>query len=116
MQPVEIHVIERADRLTQVALSGRLDAGAVDKIGKRFQAATVARGEPAIIDMSGVDFIASVGLGMLLTAARALHSRGARTVIVNPKPLVRRVMEAAQMPSVIPLVATIADAESFLSD
>lgn len=116
MKPTELSIVERADSITQVSIAGRLDAVGVDKIGPRFQSATAARGRNTIIDLSEVDFIASLGLGMLLSAARALHNRGARAVVVNPHPLVFKVLEAAHMPSVIPVVATVADAESFFSD
>jgi anti-anti-sigma factor len=111
---VQLSIIQRADNLTQVALMGRLDAVGVEKIGIGFQAATAARGRPTIIDMSGVEFIASLGLGMLLSAARSLHGRGARTVIVNPQPFVMKVLETAHMPSVIPVVSSVAEAEALL--
>jgi anti-anti-sigma factor len=112
---LELTVIPRTDHLTQVALAGRLDAIGVDQVGPRFQATIAARGKPAIIDLSSVDFITSLGLGMLLSAARSLHSRGARAVIVNPQPLVMKVLETANMPAVIPVVSTVAEAESLLA-
>ena len=111
---MQLSIIERSDELTQITLSGRLDAVGVDKVGIRFQAATASRGKPTIIDMSDVDFIASLGLGMLLSAARSLHGRGARAVIVNPKPFVMKVLETAHMPAVIPVVSTVSEAEAFL--
>lgn len=114
MKHVELSVIPRSDELTHVVLVGRLDAVGVDEVGLRFQGLTVERGKHTIIDMSGVEFIASLGLGMLLSAARSLHSRGARTVIVNPRPFVLKVIETAHMPSVIPVVSTVAEAEALL--
>ena len=114
MADVEMSIIERADELTQVALSGRLDAVGVQQVGIRFQGATAERGFPTIIDLSGVNFIASLGLGMLLAAARALHSRGARTVIVNPQPNVGKALETAYMNAVIPVVASVEEAETIL--
>jgi anti-anti-sigma factor len=111
---VQLSIIEREDELTQIALSGRLDAVGVDKVGPRFQAATASRGRHTIIDMSEVNFIASLGLGMLLMAARSLHGCGARAVIVNPQPLVLKILETAHMPAVIPIVYSVTDAETFL--
>lgn len=115
MKNIELNVIQRTDGLTQVALSGRLDAVGVDQVGPRFHGLTAARGTHTIIDMTGVEFIASLGLGMLLSAARSLSGRGARAVIVNPQPFVLKVMETAHMPSVIPVVRTVADAEALLN-
>lgn len=110
---MQLSIIQRTDEFTHVALSGRLDAVGVDKVGIPFQAATSSRGKHTIIDMSEVNFIASLGLGMLLTAARSLHGRGARAVIVNPQPLVLKVLETAHMPAVIPVVYSVNDAEEF---
>ena len=111
---VELSIIQSTDNLTHVALSGRLDAMGVQQVGIRFQGATASRGKPTIIDLSQVDFIASLGLGMLLSCARSLHGRGVRTVIVNPQPLVQKALEAAHMDSVIPVVHSVKEAEAAL--
>ena len=113
MTRAELNIVERPDDFTQIALSGRLDAMGVDHVGVRFQGMTAARGKHTIIDMSGVEFIASLGLSMLLSAARTLHKRGARAVIVNPQPLVMKVLETAHMPAIIPVVSTVSEAEAF---
>jgi anti-anti-sigma factor len=111
---VELSIIERSDELTQVALVGRLDAVGVQEVGPRFQGATASRGKPTIIDLTQLEFIASLGLGMLLSCARTLHSRGARAVIVNPQPLVAKALETAHMDSVIPVVSSVQEAEAVL--
>jgi anti-anti-sigma factor len=111
---VELSVIQSTDQLTHISLSGRLDAVGVQKVATRFQGLTASRGKPTIIDMTNVEFIASLGLGMLLSCARALHGRGARTVILNPQPLVAKAIETAHMNSVIPVVRSIEEAEAAL--
>jgi len=111
---VELSIIQSDDTLTHVALSGRLDAVGVQQVGIRFQGLTASRGKPTIIDLSRVDFIASLGLGMLLSCARSLHGRGARAVIVNPQPMVKKALETAHMDSVIPVFPTVQEAEAAL--
>ena len=111
---MELSVIQSTDQLTHVSLNGRLDAVGVQKVATRFQGLTASRGKPTIIDLSNVEFIASLGLGMLLSCARALHGRGARAVIVNPQPLVKKALETAHMDSVIPVVASVEEAEAAL--
>ena len=111
---MELSVIQSTDRLTHVALSGRLDAVGVQQVGTRFQGVTASRGKPTIIDLSNVEFIASLGLGMLLSCARSLHGRGVRAVIVNPQPLVAKALETAHMMSVIPVVRSVQEAEAAL--
>jgi anti-sigma B factor antagonist len=111
---LELNIIQSDDTLTHVALTGRLDALGVQQVGIRFQGATASRGKPTIIDLSKVEFIASLGLGMLLTCARSLHGRGARAVIVNPQPMVKKALETAHMDSIIPVVHSVAEAEAAL--
>jgi anti-anti-sigma factor len=111
---VELNVIESTDTLTHVALSGRLDAVGVQQVGIRFQGVTASRGKPTIIDLSRLEFIASLGLGMLLSCARSLHGRGVRAVIVNPQPLVKKALETAHMDSVMPVVKSVQEAEAAL--
>ncbi len=111
---MELNVIESNDALTHVALSGRLDAVGVQQVGTRFQGLTASRGKPTIIDLTNLEFIASLGLGMLLSCARALHGRGARAVIVNPQPMVAKAIETAHMSSVMPIYGTVEEAEAAL--
>lgn len=112
---MKLSIIQRPDEFTHVALVGRLDAVGVQEVATRFQGATAARGKPTIIDLSELEFIASLGLGMLLTCARSLHHRGARVVIVNPQPLVAKALEATHMNSVILVVKSVQEAEDALA-
>jgi anti-anti-sigma factor len=111
---VELNIIQSSDNLTHVALSGRLDAVAVQQVGTRFQGLTASRGKPTIIDLSNLEFIASLGLGMLLSCARSLHGRGTRAVIVNPQPMVAKALETAHMDSVMPVFHSVQEAEAAL--
>lgn len=111
---MELSVIQSTDTLTHVSLSGRLDAVGVDDVGTRFHSVTASRGKPTIIDLTNLEFIASLGLGMLLTCARELHGLGARVVIVNPQPLVQKALEAAHMGSVIQIVRDVQEARAAL--
>ncbi len=111
---MELEIIESSDTLTHVALSGKLDAVGVQKVGTRFQGATASRGKPTIIDLTNLEFIASLGLGMLLSCARSLHGRGTRAVIVNPQPMVAKALETAHMDSVIPVFRSLQEAQAAL--
>jgi len=70
--------ITEDDGVVKVGLVGRLDTPGVDAVEPRFTAAVVPRGALAVVDLSGVEFIGSLGLRMLITIARALSRRTAR--------------------------------------
>src|SRR5262245_50930815 len=105
LQPREIVVEMKIDELggneVKVTLKGRLDSPGVDHIGTRFLAALVPAGRNAIVDLSQTDFVASMGIRMFITAARALHNRNARVVLFAPQRLVREVFETASLDNIV---------------
>lgn len=72
----ELVVIEANDAFTHVALRGRLDVTGVSDVEFELTRQIVARRKPAIVDLSAVDILASIGVGMLVKTARSLHSHG----------------------------------------
>jgi anti-anti-sigma factor len=110
--------IERLDDdVVKVGLAGRLDAAGADQIGTRFTAAAAgSAGLRVIIDLSGVDFLASMGIRLLISSARAQHGKGGRLVLFGARPLVAEVLEQAAIDQIIPTVSPEADALARLGD
>ena len=50
-------------------------------------------------------FIASLGMGMLVNAAKALHRNGAVMVLLAPTSMVLRALDAAGINRVIPIAS-----------
>ena len=70
---MELKVIKADGDYTHVALCGRLDIDGVTSVEMNFTNVVSAKGKPAIVDMTEVSFIASLGMRMLLSAAKALR-------------------------------------------
>jgi anti-anti-sigma factor len=103
---MDMEVTELANMVTCIRLQGRLDAPGVDRIDTRFTAATVAAGRDAVLDLSGVTFLASMGIRMLISSARALKLKGAKLVLFGAQDLVQNVLEQAAIDQIIPVVTT----------
>jgi anti-anti-sigma factor len=95
--------ISEEDGVTKVGLVGRLDTPGVDAIETRLTAAVVPAGARAIVDLSGVEFIGSLGLRMLITIARALTRRSGKMVLYAPRGFVAEVLETASLGDIIPV-------------
>ena len=65
----------------QIGLRGRLDLKGTGEIELRFTSLTATDANDVVIDMSGVDFIASLGMRLLLTCAKAKSARGGRMIM-----------------------------------
>jgi anti-anti-sigma factor len=103
---MELASTEISGNITGVTLNGRLDAAGVDRIDLPFTAAIVTRARSAIVDMSGVSFIASMGIRLLISTARALRLKGSMLVLFGAPELVQGVLDDAAIDQIIPIVAT----------
>ena len=103
-----------AEGLVRITLAGRLDTQGVDRIETKFIAALVPGGKNAIVDLSQVEFVASMGIRMLVATARSLKNRQARLALYGPQANVGEVFEAVSLQKIIPICATEADAMAAL--
>lgn len=112
---MELRENVRNDNITELALIGRLDVVGLQQVETQFFAFTAAARRDTILDLSGLEFIASLGIGMLISSAKTLSQHGARMVLVNPRPDVDAVLRMTGIENAIPIVASIADAEALLA-
>ena len=100
----QVRTIAVTDELSHIGLVGRLDIEGVGTVEIPLTAATVARKRPAIVDMSGVEFLGSMGIGLLVRCAVSLQRSGARLVLFGCQPLVQRSLEVTKINAVLPIV------------
>lgn len=98
---MDITTLERDDGITHVVLSGRLDTTAAEELGQDIFDATAGRDQPAIVDVSGIEFLASMGIGLLLANSKRLTKAGYKLVILNPQGMVDVVLKASRLDKVM---------------
>ena len=105
--------LESTYKVTNLLLSGSLDITGVRDIEMDFS--RLASGEQAVvIDFSGVTFIASLGMRMLLSAAKKLDTEGNKLVLHSVPPLVETALTTAGLATILPIVKDEPDAISLL--
>jgi anti-anti-sigma factor len=100
--------------ITRIGLDGRLDIDGTRAIDQQFSYLTTTRQGRFAVDLSRVSFIASIGIRMLLTAARAQTNRGGKLVLVGPDPMGRKVLETAGVDQLVPIAADLDGARGLL--
>lgn len=93
--------------VVQISLSGRMDLLGVEDIGAPFTETIGARDVLVAVDLSRVDFMASVGLRLLFANARTLQERGGKMALSGAQEPVRAVLDASGVPTLIPCYETI---------
>lgn len=93
-----------------VAVSGELDAHVAPDLQATLDP-LLAVSQPAIIvDLSGVPFIDSTGLGVLVTTLKRVREAGGTLDVVASAPRVLKVFALTGLDVVIPLHATLDEA------
>lgn len=87
--------VRKAGAVLEVELDGRLDLAGVKQINDQFSFQVTAHDGPAVVDCSKVSFVASLGLGMLVAAAKALRRKGHTLTLLRPRPVVEEVLRTA---------------------
>jgi anti-anti-sigma factor len=95
------------DQLTHLALVGKFDVAGLHAIDVKFHGYTAARRRPTLVDISGVDLITSLGMGMFISCARSLQRYGAKMVLLNPQPEVEEALKAVGVDQGIPIVHSV---------
>jgi anti-sigma B factor antagonist/stage II sporulation protein AA (anti-sigma F factor antagonist) len=72
-------------------------------------------GHPLVLDLGGVDYIASIGLRVLMLASRQARTQGGTMVIAALQPLVREIFEISKFTLVFSCFPAVADALADLS-
>jgi len=107
---MKIAVNELAGDIVHIAPSGRMDALGVEDIAIPFTAAAATRKALVVVDLAQVDFLASVGLRLFFSSARALQQRGGRMVLAAAQPDVSAVLDATGVGQLISIYPTLDEA------
>ena len=91
-----------SEDLRRVCLGGRLDMIGVGEIELPFTALAATRPIAVLVNLTGVSFLASVGLRCIIQSAKALDLKGGRmALLVGDHHLVRSTWDAVEIGEII---------------
>jgi len=111
---MEFTATEMKNGVTLLQLRGRMDIMGVNTIETKFSGYCSGDSPKVLVDMSGVDFLASIGIRLLVTNAKSMFSRKGKMVLLNPAPDVMGVLEMTDIPAIIPVYSQLESAEAVL--
>jgi anti-sigma B factor antagonist len=103
-----------ADGTTTVAATGPVDMLTAPPLAAAVEAAQRTAQRGVIVDLTGVDFLGSAGLSVLVEAARRAMDAGSGLVIVAGNHPVLHAIEVTGLDAVLTVVSTLADGEARL--
>ena len=115
---MQIKVLENTPQLIRVALVGELDTFNIEHVGQvetKLTALLACDGQNAIVDLSGVSMITSIGIGLLITLSKMVKQRGDKFVLLKPQPDVAKVIQLSRLTELLGVACDESSAQSLLS-
>ncbi|MBR0642417.1 STAS domain-containing protein [Plastoroseomonas hellenica] len=100
--------------LSRVELSGRLDVAGAEMLEAPLTAQLKALRSAAVIDLSAVPFVGSLGIRVLVAAARLLKRNGQRVALYGAHPAVQEVFHTVALDQLIPIATDEAAARMLI--
>ncbi len=104
VEPLSVQRERRGDS-QHVAASGELDIATVELLEQELLAAERTDADTIVLDLSGLEFIDSTGLRIVLDANERCGGRGGRLRLIAGSPAVERLLDIVGLRERLPLIA-----------
>jgi anti-sigma B factor antagonist len=111
---MDLQYRELENSIRIIKLIGKLDITGMSEIETKFAGYCEGENARVIVDLSEVEFLASIGIRLLTLTAKSIASRGGKMVLLNPNPDVQHVLDVTGVPAIIPLYLDLESAETIL--
>ena len=108
MTILEVETLRR-DGLAHVVLRGELDLSTVEKVEQELDAVQAGEDKLLVLDLSGLTFLDSTGLRLMVTADQRAQKEGRRLVIVKGPEPVQRVFSITKLDETLDIVDDVSE-------
>jgi anti-sigma B factor antagonist len=84
-----------------VTLTGELDLASAPRLQQVLDQLCRDGFQEVVLDLSGLDFLSAIGLGVFISVDEQLRAAGGRLILNRPGPLARRVLAITKLDTVL---------------
>ncbi len=96
----DFHInISKNGSASVISLIGQADMMEIERLDKAFNQIIDHQGGNIVVDLSGLDFICSVGLSSLIRAYRKCNAAGTHFVLCSVPVMIQRLLNTTQLDS-----------------
>ena len=114
LQPLRVTTARFGTDSFVVALAGELDIGTSDRFEQELDRLLDDGARRLVVDLLGITFLGSVGLGLLTRAAKRARELGGECVVVSDDPRILRVFEITGLDRVFRIERSLMEAVAHL--
>jgi stage II sporulation protein AA (anti-sigma F factor antagonist) len=111
---LEITVNESQPHVVVLALEGSIDSQGHGVLRQTIESLQEKPLRAVVLDMDGVVFVTSEGIGVIFQTQKELRERGAELAMLNLRPQVKRVFETIHLLSFNTVFNSVAELDRFL--
>jgi anti-sigma B factor antagonist len=89
--------IEKRDGAVHVVLTGELDISTAQRLEDDLHRVEAERPELIVLDLSGLAFLDSTGLRLMIMADARAREEGRKLAVVRPNEMIRRVLRLTRL-------------------
>lgn len=108
-EPLEVDVREQGD-VRVVRISGSVGMNEAEQLRTALIEVAAGGVRAVVLDLGGMDFICSLGLGAMIAAHQRLRGRQGDLRLANPQPAIREVLEATRLTKLFAIYASVEEA------
>ncbi len=102
--------VEPRDRCTVVRLTGSANMVMCDRLRDQLVKLVSEESPHLVLDIAGLEFISSLGLGGIIAAHLRCRRLGGRLLLVAPQPAILDVLNVTKLNLLLPVHPTVDDA------
>ena len=111
---MDLQYNELDDNIRLITLNGKLDIVGTGEIETRFADYCGGQRARVVVDLSQVEYLASIGIRLLMVTAKSVINSGGKMVLLNPAPEVHHVLDVTGIPAIVPVCARLDSAQQIL--
>ena len=108
-KPLELNVSDQGDARV-VGIFGSVGMNEADRLRSALDELADAPTRVVVLDLTGMDFICSLGLGAMIAVYQKMRGRRRDLKLVNPQTPIREVLEATRLTKLFPIYASVDEA------
>lgn len=111
---LQIRLVEKTPGVFELGLVGRLDTETYETLETHLDGILNQKVQSIRVDMSGLDYISSMGLRTLLKTFQALRKQEAHLVMHDLQPQIKKVFEIAAALPLQSIFGSVQEADTYL--
>jgi len=111
---LKIKIIKKKDYVFLVQLKGSIDTGTAPQLQEELTEIIDDRTKAVILDMKGVEYISSAGIGATVWAKKKLEQQNATLTLINVQPAIKKVLDVMRILPIIDIFDDMPEADKYI--